>query len=75
MSIYDRFNGLGAEMDALRRAMAAVPNGTLDARDWDALEGLMHRLSAERREVGEQLYAAAKSAAEQVIAERERRNR
>lgn len=72
MSLHDKLYALDHEISALNHAMAAAPSGSLNALEYDALEGLRHRLIAERREVGEQLYQAAKAAAEAVMAERER---
>ena len=71
MSLHDKFYGLDVEISALNHAMAAAPSGSLNAREYDALEGLRHRLIAERREVGEQMYQAAKSAAEQAAKARQ----
>ena len=74
MTLHDKFHALDHELSALNHAMAAAPNGSLNSLEYSALEGLRRRLIAEKRDIGEQLYAAAKSAAEQVMAERERRN-
>ena len=71
MNLHDKMMTLGEEISAVRHAMyAAAQCGSLSAKEYDLLEGVIHQLQIERHEVGGQLYAAAKAAAEAVEAAR-----